>query len=223
MEYHYGRYMLSTAVTWTLSTRFIRNLFSSFRDDTCWQADVYKRCVSVLSQHTLCNVRMIRVCASSCQGTLEHTDTGSRDGVVGMETRLRTRKPGNRISIPGRIRYFPLLRNVQTNPCVHPASCLVGTGESFLGDEAVVVWNWPLTSIYSRFKKWVELYLHFPINCRGVQSKNIIFSFAYGNCLPVGVLICIKFLSRYSLFIVNLGYDGKCNYTDDSALPSSTY
>jgi len=166
---------------------------------------------------------MIRVCTSSCQRTGEHTDSGSRDGVVGMETMLRTRKPGNRISIPGRVRYFPLLRKVKADPWVHPASCLVGTGESFLRDEAVVVWNWPLTSIYSRFRKWVELYLHFPIHLRGVQSKNIIFSFTYGNCFPDGVLICITFLSRYSLFIANLGYDGKCNYTDDSALPSTSY
>ena len=95
------------------------------------------RCVQTLPAQVI--TAHCLIAASSCQGIVEPTDTGSRDGVVGMETGLRARKPGNRISIPGRTRYFPLPRNVQTDHYVQPASCLVDTEESFLGDEAVVV------------------------------------------------------------------------------------
>jgi hypothetical protein len=61
-----------------------------------------------------------------------------------------------------------LFSSVQAKCGAHPASYPVGTGGSFLKDKAIEAWSWPLTSIWCRGKKMVELYPHSPISLHGV-------------------------------------------------------
>jgi len=62
----------------------------------------------------------------------------------------------------------------------------------------------------------------FSIRLRGLQSK--FYLFFYVQKLPSRWRVNMhKILNKLLFFIVNFGYDAKCNYTDDSALPISLY
>jgi hypothetical protein len=52
---------------------------------------------------------------------------------VGIATRLRAGRPGNRGSIPSKGERFSLLHNVQTSSEAYPATYPMGTGDSFPG------------------------------------------------------------------------------------------
>jgi len=58
------------------------------------------------------------------------------------------------------------IRNPQTHHAVvtgsefHPASYPTDTEGLFPGGKAAGAWSWPLTSLYCRGQKCVELYLH---------------------------------------------------------------
>ena len=56
----------------------------------------------------------------------------------------------------------------------------------------------------AEFKNGCSYIYTSPVRLRGMQSNCFIFSFTYRNCLPDGVLICVKFLSSYSSFSLTL-------------------
>jgi hypothetical protein len=65
----------------------------------------------------------------------------SRDGSVGIATRLLAGQPRIRGLIPGR-------GSVQTCSGAQPASCTMNTGCYFAGGKAAGAWSWPLTFVY---------------------------------------------------------------------------
>jgi hypothetical protein len=69
---------------------------------------------------------------------------------------------------------FSLGHSAQTGSQAHPSSYTMGSGGSFLGDEASGAWSWPLTSVWCRGQEYVELHLYTPntSSWRGTQLKH---------------------------------------------------
>jgi hypothetical protein len=87
---------------------------------------------------------------------------------VGIATSLRAGRQRSVGSISGRTRDVSILHNTQTAFGAHPASYPVGTVGYFFGGKSAGAWSWPLTSDNCRGKKYVDIYLHFPISLRVV-------------------------------------------------------
>jgi hypothetical protein len=52
-------------------------------------------------------------------------------------------------------------------PTQPPIKCILRGGGLSCGIKAAGAWSWPVTSVYSRGKEYVELYLHSPVRLHG--------------------------------------------------------
>ena len=77
-------------------------------------------------------IMCVCVCVCARAHTHAHTHTRSRDSSVSVVIRLRTGRPKNHASVPGREDiYFP--QNIKTICNAHPISYLVGTVDPIPG------------------------------------------------------------------------------------------
>jgi hypothetical protein len=86
----------------------------------------------------------------------KHTDTNTAG--VGKAQSVSRRAMGWKVGVrfPVKETFFSL-HSVQTSSGAHPASYLMGTGDSLPGGKAAGAWSWPLTSIsvFTFFHKYV--------------------------------------------------------------------
>jgi hypothetical protein len=66
--------------------------------------------------------------------------------------RLLAGRPRNQVQVLARIKYFSLLRNVQTGSWTLRDSCPVGIGSYFLGGQVVGTWIWSYLYLVPRLK-----------------------------------------------------------------------
>jgi hypothetical protein len=71
----------------------------------------------------------------------------SRGSSVSIVSDCRLDDRATEVRSPGQAKNFPFSLRVPTSPEAQPASCPMGTGDSFPGINADWAWRWPLTSI----------------------------------------------------------------------------